>query len=81
LGRCRGDWSVFGRGMTVVRIDGLMEMPPETRYVDRGGKSIRNARETSLWTTGRSPDNWLAAGPKRQSAPARPGRGLPSGSV
>ena len=36
---------------------------------------------TGLWPTACLPENWLAAGPKRQSALARPGRGLPSGSV
>lgn len=36
-----------------------------------------SARGTGLWPTACLPENWLAAGPKRRSAPARPGRGLP----
>ena len=40
-----------------------------------------SARETGLWPTACLPENWLAAGQNRKSAPAQPGRGLPSGSV
>ena len=47
------------------------------------GDSTSPARrgERACGQTAGLPENWLAAGPERKSAPTRPGRGLPSGSV